>query len=174
MDYNEMVEQHRSIVENISAGREIIFPIGIAASIANPVVNPPWIISNLDNLDSTVSSRLLEKVFCAIRKGNFNELPSHSVVESISYHAKRIAFLTRKDSWYDPVVVDSDAHLSNDHPFIDGNHRLYAAIIRGDKNIKVNFVGNTENIIDIVEEIFKEAENLIGNKIYEDKMSISV
>jgi hypothetical protein len=118
---------------------------------------------------------LLEKVFCSIRKGNFNELPSHSAVESISYHAKRIAFLTRKDAWYDSVVVDSEAHLSNDHPFIDGNHRLYAAIIRGDKNIKINFVGNTENIIDMVEEVFKEAEMLIENKDYfEDKMSVSV
>lgn len=63
-------------------------------------------------------------------------------------HAARIAYLVVHPS-EEPIEVDFGIPALNcyvDWPITDGNHRLAAAIIRGDKSILADVAGDWEEI----------------------------
>lgn len=62
------------------------------------------------------------------------------------YHARRIAYLV-KHGWNDPILVDVGCGGLGGHFSVDdGNHRLCAAVIRGDASIKASTAG----MVDII------------------------
>lgn len=59
-------------------------------------------------------------------------------------HARRIAYLAHH-GWADPIEIDVGVpHLAcyPEWPVEDGNHRLYAAVLRGDSDILATIAGD--------------------------------
>lgn len=68
------------------------------------------------------------------------------------YHEERIAYLV-KNGWNDPIQIDVGIPSMNCHVdwmVIDGNHRVAAAIMRGDTTISAQVGGS----IDYAQELF--------------------
>jgi hypothetical protein len=97
-----------------------------------------------------------EEVEAALAAGRLDPRPFDAIPRSTlrgederSYHAARIAWLmTHPDPT--PIVIDVGAPDLGWHPrggafdFIDGNHRLCAAILRGDDAILVGYGGDRD------------------------------
>jgi hypothetical protein len=77
---------------------------------------------------------------------------SHMQVPSPQQHAGRIAYLIKHD-WADCIDIDvgvPSLGAVSHWPYTDGNHRICAAIVRGDTHIEAEICGD----IDYAEEIF--------------------
>ena len=70
----------------------------------------------------------------------------------LSRHAKRVAFLAAH-GWSDPVQIDVGVPHLLCHvgwPLIDGNHRLAAAIVRGDEFIASDVSGSCSHAFELL------------------------
>lgn len=62
-------------------------------------------------------------------------------IRTTKYHTRRIAYFV-KHGWDDPISVDVGCgHYGGHFEIVDGNHRLCAAVIRGDACIKADTAG---------------------------------
>lgn len=106
----------------------IQLPVAILADYANPLGSPwPWgAVVTLDDIAQALQERRLVSV------------------PGTEDHAGRIAYLVENPA-SDPIAVDvgcpSLGYDGPDWPYIDGNHRLVAAIYRGDALIAADVDG---------------------------------
>ncbi len=86
-----------------------------------------------------------ENVLDAIAKQDWLDSPVEESEQGNPFaHARRIAYLVHHD-WDDPIEVDVGIPSLGYHPawpVLDGNHRLYAASVRGDTAIVVTVAGD--------------------------------
>ena len=113
------------------------------SEICDPFVTPPW---------EGVASLTLEGVRQAIEDELHLRQPysarARSKPWSVIDHIARIAYLATA-GWEDPIQIDvaipSDAGWA-DWMISDGNHRLAAAIVRGDKTILAHITGCSDHV----------------------------
>ena len=99
----------------------------------------------------------VEEVRDALRDGHLDDRP-FSTIKSFelkteeaerAYHIGRIAWLIAHPA-HEPIEIDIGMPHSGQHPragifdFIDGNHRLCAAIVRGLSHISVTYSGECD------------------------------
>lgn len=91
-----------------------------------------------------------EEIAEAIASGAFllgGDVPSERLGEANrAYHIRRIAWLA-VNGWDDPIDADFGIPVLNyypDWPILDGNHRLAAALYRGDETILVDPAGQVD------------------------------
>lgn len=111
-------------------------PISRILRIADPVKSPPWGIR-------ISCDEFLDMVCDAVSNGDFSEIPYSQIKDTATptYHAERIAYLVVH---CDQKPIDIDLGCggrSDEWPIADGNHRLYAAVFRGDYEIAVEAQG---------------------------------
>lgn len=111
-------------------------PVRRLLNLANPVECPPWecgiLLAKKDVLDAVTAGDLLAKPVPIYDEGN------------PYIHARRIAWLV-KHGWSDAIEVDIGIPSMGcypEWPVLDGNHRLYAAVIRGDREILTSVAGD--------------------------------
>lgn len=119
-------------------------PIERIIDHANPVESPPWACGILLRPSD---------VLAAIQEERFQAIPDeYSSDLDYAYHAERIAYLV-VHGWDDPIEIDVGVPSMGCHvgwPVLDGNHRLYAAMYRGDPEIRATVSGS----LDYMQELF--------------------
>ncbi len=109
----------------------------------NPLDGDPW--------GAGVDPREVER---ALHEGRFEARPYSSVRDGAYDHAARIAYLVQHPS-RDPIHIDvgvPSLGLVVRWPITDGNHRLAAALVRGDCAIEAEVsgsVGYAEDLFDV-------------------------
>lgn len=97
-----------------------------------------------------------EEIKEKLEKNDFEEQPYDveknrcKSMNTREYHIKRIAYLVQNYCNISPI----DIEIVNDWDFSieDGNHRLAAAIYRGDKYIEANIFGFIDNLNEVIPE----------------------
>lgn len=124
-------------------------PLDVLCRYVNPVANPPWTMHSGDTFFSgdifslrpeEVSARMFDRVNQCIDQEihdgrHFSSIP---LAVDYEYHCQRIAYLVTHKS-DEPIFLD--LHDNPELILSDGNHRLYAAIVRGDDFIDIEFTG---------------------------------
>jgi len=111
--------------------------------LCDPFDTPPWEGAASLTVDG-VHQAMQDGFVLAQAYSNGNRVSTWTVEE----HIARIAYLA-KHGWEDPIEVDVGIpHMGCyiDWPVTDGNHRLAAAIVRGDKHILACVAGCTETM----------------------------
>lgn len=112
-------------------------PLAALRAHACPVEAPPW---------EGASGLLPQMVEHAIAQKDFLETPC-PMPAAVQLHARRIAHFAVR-GWTDPILVDVGVPWMPGWrpcwPIGDGNHRLYAAILRGDPHIVAEIGGCLE------------------------------
>lgn len=106
-------------------------------AVYDPVKTTPWVCIPFEQRD-VAKALLRPDVY-----GQYSEPVERDDI-SPAGHINRIAFLIR-NGWNDPIEIDVGVPSLGcyvDWAIIDGNHRLYAAIYRGDTHIKANVGGD--------------------------------
>jgi len=106
-----------------------------------PTIDIPWQCEPFTEQD--VREAILEK--------QFNKSHVYPEYEA-TYHIQRIAYLY-VHGWDDAIVIDvgcPSLGYINDNPIIDGNHRLYAALLRGDDTILCSIEGEIDYAAEIL------------------------
>ena len=112
-----------------------LLPVQRLLAFANPVDSPPW-----DNCDA-LTPALVEE---ALLHGRLMGEPIDFSHDGPLIHAQRIAWLM-ENGWSEPIEIDVGIPFMNFHiewPYLDGNHRLYAAALRGDTHILATVAGD--------------------------------
>lgn len=110
--------------------------------IANPLRDWPWACQapSSDELKLLLMNAQLEPE------------PVHTD-ECASRHAGRIRYLA-ESGWSDAIMLDVGipilGYIGPDWPVTDGNHRLAAASLRGDKTIDVDVSGQLSHAADLL------------------------
>lgn len=112
--------------------------------IANPVECPPWecgiLLAKQDVLQAIAQRDYLA-----------TPVPPRDDINPFA-HARRIAWLV-VNGWEDAIEIDVGVPAFGNcraWPVLDGNHRLYAAVIRGDAEIQASVSGS----LDFAAELF--------------------
>lgn len=108
-------------------------------------LNELWKVLQETDQDTDVwgGSCTLEDILEALDKNNLESRPFSKVGSGETYnHAARIAFLVKHPD-DEPIEIDVGVPSLGYYIFrvLDGNHRLAAATIRGDRIIKVDIQG---------------------------------
>lgn len=122
-------------------GGAVWVPVTSITQYCDPYTNP-WVEGG-----STFTTR---DVWDCLENG-LTEKKSYSTSQinwSTAKHIRRVAYLVRY-GWKDPIEIDVGIPGLHDSPYrgwivSDGNHRLAAAVARGDENIKCNISGSIE------------------------------
>ena len=138
----------------VNAGDEerVWAPIGPFLRFLNPLEEDPW-----GCLIRT------EDVDLVLAEGDLLATPVPIGCEDRWVHAARIAYLV-VNGWKDEIVFEPERgwrpgdHLRHMWPVTDGNHRLAAAIYRGDEEILAIISGDTEAAMDFLGEVRPEHE----------------
>lgn len=113
-------------------------PIKAIRRFACPVETPPWI--DADDLK-------IEDVLEAYARGNLLAEHLGPAEAPAAIHAARIAYFV-ETGWDDPIDIDVGVPWAKGWqsrwPIADGNHRLYAAIVREDDKILADICGCLE------------------------------
>lgn len=116
----------------------VLVSIAAIRRIACPVDTPPWIDAH---------HLTIEDVEEACAKGDLMDTPLGAAHAPVAHHAARIAYLIEM-GWSDPIEIDVGVPFAKgwQHrwPIADGNHRLYAAILREDTDILAEICGCIE------------------------------
>ena len=109
--------------------------VKLLTKYANPLVNPPWV--------GDIKPITHEEITEACKN------PTHPGQEYDAYygesraeHINRIAWLVVHGWLNDPIEI----HMGDAWVIFDGNHRLAAAIYRGDEMINADVYGSKEKI----------------------------
>ena len=103
-----------------------------------------------------------EEVYRCVEKGMFEKTPQQRPKTNYeawlgdfldhAFHAKRVAWLV-VDGWNDPIHIDvgvPSLGYEPDYVVDDGNHRLAAAILRGDETILAECSGDVKLIDELI------------------------
>lgn len=126
----------------------VVIPIAAILQIVDPVRSPPWYEVQTrftpagfkDLVDSTIAGT--DRRAAPWDRDDDGQRRSWVPAER---HAARIAWLIEHD-WTDPIVLNAWSYEAFEHPLMDGNHRLYAAILRGDQEISVDYDGPAKHM----------------------------
>jgi hypothetical protein len=108
-------------------------PVLNLRKVCNPIPNSPW--------GYLITERDIES---AIENQEFRPDP-HLTKRGKRYHIQRIAYLI-VNGWNDPIDLDVGVPCLGCYirwVVVDGNHRFFAAIVRGDNVIRVMISGQT-------------------------------
>lgn len=115
-------------------------------ALCDPFANPPW---------AGVTGMTVEAILQAMGKGLVKSRPYSARTSAgkwkVQSHIARIAYLALH-GWDDPIDIDVGVPSLNcwiDWPVIDGNHRLAAAIVRGDEFIRADLVGSCDHMVEL-------------------------
>ena len=106
-----------------------------------PIVDIPW----------NCPQFTVEDVMKAVEEKQFNTGYDYSEKDTVS-HIRRIAYFY-VHGWTDAVVIDvgcPSLGYTNGNPVIDGNHRLYAASLRGNDTILCSIEGEIDYAMEIL------------------------
>jgi len=115
-------------------------PVSRIAAMADPTDTPPW--EDAGDLSPAHVAAARAEMACATPE----QIVAAMNTPGAAGHAARIAVLL-DDGWSDAISIEFNyfsAEQSLNWPIIDGNHRLYAAILRGDRVILVTIGGSIE------------------------------
>jgi hypothetical protein len=110
-------------------------------AVSNPVTNPPWPF--LSVVEAVDFKKLVQHV---IISGEERRDPVDEGTRDMFVHAERIAYFFHK-GWDGKVIIDVGCpELPNLSDWIidDGNHRVYAAVLRGDTLVEIGFSGDID------------------------------
>jgi len=117
--------------------RGCLVPVDRLASLCDPRRTPPWSCARFTETD----------VRQAVAKRRVRPTPVEDDQDA-RQHIERIAYLAIQ-GWDDPVEVDVGCpvlgYWGPRWPLLDGNHRFYAALIRGDKEILLSVEGQLDH-----------------------------
>ena len=106
-------------------------------AVADPTLDWPWVSTPPDH-----PMTLAEAMARTPRSEPLDDHETHSY--SAQPHLDRIAFFVRT-GWDEPINLDIASPLGGGWwPVTDGNHRLYAAIVRDDEHVEVVISGDVE------------------------------
>lgn len=115
-------------------------------ALCDPFADPPW---------AGVAGMTVEGIRLAVRDRFFQPIPFSSKAKPpvwrVEDHIARIAYLVVQ-GWDDPIEIDVGVPALNcwvDWPVTDGNHRLAAAIVRGDEVIRADLTGSCEHMVEL-------------------------
>lgn len=109
--------------------------------ISNPLDAPPW--------DTPGEILTRDMVDVCLEKGVFEGEPIDAGPATAWQHAARIAKFV-VDPPEDPIHLDLGVNAPLEWIISDGNHRLYAAVLRGDEEIMSLISGSFDRSIDIL------------------------
>jgi hypothetical protein len=126
----------KPIMAALRADQPVIIPTDVVRQLHDVVAYPPWVFSGYcapDDFRYMVETAIAGLSDPDPRHAPFikNCLPISAESDPI-IHANRIAHLVAAHC-FGPVTLDTS--VFGHHPFIDGNHRLYAAIITGQNTV---------------------------------------
>jgi len=134
--------------------------IGIAnlRQICDPVTDPPWSDLVTPVTEGDVRWAMLQKDWTPDHMRPLADFHAWSGLE----HARRIAWMVDNPP-EDPISIDADLALQGRWAVTDGNHRFYAAIMRGASDIMVEICGHEHAIAelfgrDVADKIFEGAD----------------
>ena len=136
---NRREDRKSKIISSVSV------PVTVLESIWNIIEKPPWSKAFKPVTEVEVRKAVAQKNWTSRHTRPFKKNLEITELD----HVRRIAWMVMHPP-KNPVLVNTDL----DHPIIDGYHRFYAAIIRGDKMINVSICGYRNDIA-----------NLFGQKI---------
>lgn len=114
----------------------------------NPVETPPW---------EFCEGMVPDDVWACIMEENYHREPAIQNLDGMAIHAARIAYLHDHPA-DDPIQLDASLAAAGKWPIEDGNHRLYAAILRGDAFINAEISGFESDIEEIFGISFDDVE----------------
>lgn len=119
----------------------VAVPVNLIAEISNPVETPPWPGVEPEITPDDVMRAFTDKTFLDHHKTPLPETMHDDGTE----HIRRIAWLMHNPIM-DPIHIDTTAMAHGCWPVIDGNHRLYAALMMKHAVITVFFSGFESDI----------------------------
>lgn len=160
MERNQIFQ---TIEDRIRTGGTFHIPLNVAKVISNPVLRPPW--GGAANISARAMRNLVKK---CVESRDYLIEPWQETEEfgrgSFSVdpivHARRIAWFMRC-YWTDEITYDFGVPSHGrypTYPVLDGNHRLYAAIMRNDEVIYAGYDGSVEAGIEMIRCAFEEVE----------------
>jgi hypothetical protein len=140
--------------------------VEVLSQLYNPLENPPWDDFpriTIEEIAEAIRTEAYKTARMSWHQRNRDRLveecsdPDYDSArwhaENRAYHIARIAFLVTY-GWSDPITVDIGLpDLDPGFPLDaveDGNHRLSAAIYRGDYTILADVAGDPEAIPDLI------------------------
>ena len=121
------------IIENNDERILLLVPLSSITDMADPVRTPPW------RTDTPLTKIVVQRCLSDQR---YLQTPASESEQDTLRHAMRIAWL-HDNSWSDAISLEINEG-SEVWPITDGNHRLYAAILRGDDEILVEVSGSLD------------------------------
>lgn len=117
-------------------------PVAALREIADPTATWPWVAipGGVTDFATIMALKPLPRPLTEDENHGFDSTP----------HLRRIAHLVAV-GWDDPI--DLDVGLMGNHdwwPVVDGNHRLFAAIVRGDEFIQVEVSGDQDLAVELL------------------------
>jgi len=109
--------------------------------ICDPIAEPPW-EGCAGRLDMDLVQECIDRGFLVDEEVDAGPA-------SPEVHAGRIAWLVLNPA-PDPIQIDVGVHASPGWIVIDGNHRLYAAVFRGDSHIDAEISGSLDRSLDLL------------------------
>lgn len=134
-------------MDTIDFSKPIMVSLKILEELSNPALDDVWGCGIITKKDVTNCNDYL--------KYSGDKHPSYleqEIADSWDYNVARIRYLMEHKNWDTtfPITLDVGVFEYNPYPILDGNHRISAAIFRGDKEILIDVIGDEE----MIEEIF--------------------
>lgn len=119
--------------------RGILLPIAKLRKLCDPLKDTPWVCLPFGRREIAES----------LKVGLFESRPVADYTINCWPHVNRIAYFVR-NGWSDPIEISVGVLAMGAYvewPVVDGNHRLAAAIYRGDKTILATLDGSLEFVL---------------------------
>lgn len=132
--------------------------VAALAELVNPLENPPWYFKHVPDFKAQVANCIVKEVFEPRSYSELNWPEDYfEPTDSVYNHAARVAYLVANPNAA-PEPISIDVYVSSRVvpcivEVLDGNHRLAAAIFRGDDAIATNIGGDVEAARKILEAV---------------------
>lgn len=117
------------------------------SELCNPFANPPW-----EDIAGLTVEGVLQAIKDGLGKTQAYSADTHANQWTVDDHIARIAHLATV-GWEDPINVDVGVPFMNcwvDWPLLDGNHRMAAAMVRGDAHILASVAGCCQHMREVL------------------------
>lgn len=120
----------------------VLLPLARLTRVCNPFLDNPWLqpVTKKAVATALIAGELEPRSYQTIRQ--------HS--DTLQFHIARIAYLV-VNGWQEAIDLDIGCELMPvsywrlpEHPVVDGNHRLAAAIFRKDRFISATVSGDVD------------------------------
>ena len=117
------------------------------SELCNPFANPPW-----EDVAGLTIEGVRDAIKDGLRKTQAYSADAHASQWTVEDHIARIAHLATV-GWVDPIHVDVGIPFMScwvDWPLLDGNHRMAAAMVRGDARILASVAGCCQHMREVL------------------------